>query len=484
MSAAKVRPAVVIGLIAGVLGGCAVGPNYKRPAVSAPAAYKEAEGWKPAEPSDAVARPDWWKAFGDPVLDGLEAQVAVSNQTLAQAEAAYRQAKALLDQQRASLFPTVTLNGEAQRYQEGLGELGAPTSEAAVLSSLTKPVNTYTASLGLSWDVDLWGKIRRSIEAAHATAQASAGDLANATLSAQTLVAADYFQLREADEEKRLLDQTVKAYADNVRLAQDRLKAGVSPRTDVLSAESQLETAQASADDLVRTRAQLEHAIAVLVGKAPADFAIAPAAWNPETLPMPASLPSSLLERRPDIAAAERRVKAANAEIGVNVAGYFPDVSVSGQYGFTSEILNQLFNAANRNWSLGASAAETVFDAGATMAKVRGARAGRDAAVANYRQTVLAAFQQVEDNIVALRVLDTEYGHDQRASAEADEAERLANMQYQAGTTDYTTVVVAQNTALAARRAAVQAARDRQVALVDLISALGGGWSAQQLASR
>ena len=486
MSAAMARPAAIAGLIVfGLgLGGCAVGPNYARPAAPTPVAYKEADGWKQAEPSDAISRPDWWKAFGDPVLDGLEAQVVVSNQTLAQAEAAYRQAKALLDQQRASLFPTITLNGSGLRSQEGLGALGAPSSEAAALASVTKPINTYATSLGLSWDVDLWGRIRRSIEAAHANAQASAGDLANATLSAQTLVAADYVQLREADEEKRLVDQTVKAYADNARLASSRLKAGVATRGDVLAAQSQLESTQASSDDLVRTRALLEHAIAVLVGKAPADFAIAPAAWNPDTPPMPVSLPSSLLERRPDIAAAERRVKAANAQIGVNVAGYFPNVSVNGQYGFSSQVLDQLFNAANRNWSLGASAAETVFDAGATMAKVRGARAAYDASVANYRQTVLAAFQQVEDNIVALRVLDTEYGHDQRASLAADEAETLATMQYQAGTTDYTAVVVAQNTALAARRAAVQAARNRQVALVDLVSALGGGWTAQQLASR
>ncbi len=291
MSAATARPAAIVGLIVfGLgLGGCAVGPNYSRPAVTAPVAYKEADGWKQAEPSDAISRPDWWKAFGDPVLDGLEAQVVVSNQTLAQAEAAYRQAKALLDQQRASLFPTVTLNGSGLRSQEGLGALGAPTSEAALLSSVTKPINTYSTGLGLSWDVDLWGRIRRSIEAADANAQASAGDLANATLSAQTMIAADYFQLREADEEKRLLDQTVKAYADILRLAQGRLKAGVSPRSDVLAAESQLESTQASSDDLVRTRALLEHAIAVLVGKAPADFAIAPAAWNPQTPPAPVS---------------------------------------------------------------------------------------------------------------------------------------------------------------------------------------------------
>ena len=486
VSAAMNRPVTVVGLFALglVLGGCAVGPNYARPAVTTPVAYKEAGGWKQAEPSDAISRPDWWKAFGDPVLDDLEARVLVSNQTLAQSEAAYRQAKALLDQQRASLFPSVNLSGSGVRSQTGLGALGVTEPPGVVLpSSLTSPVNTYSTSLGLSWDLDLWGRIRRSIEAARANAQASAGDLANATLSAQALVAADYFQLREADEEKRLIDETVKDYADNVRLAANRLKAGVAARSDELAAESQLQSAQASAVDLVRIRAQLEHAIAVLVGKAPADLAITPAPWNAATPQMPVSLPSTLLERRPDIAAAERRVKAANAQIGVNAAGYFPDLSVSGQYGFTAAALDRFFNAANNSWSIGANVAQTVFDAGATSAKVRQARTAYDAATANYRQTVLTAFQQVEDNIAALRVLDTEYGFDQAASREADEAETLANLQYQAGTTDYTAVVVAQNTALTARRTALQAARSRWVALVDLIQAFGGGWKVQQLAS-
>ena len=487
MSVRMDRPAAFVGLIAlGLaLSGCAVGPNYARPSARAPLAYKEAEGWKQAEPSDAISRPDWWTAFGDPVLDGLEAQVAVSNQTLAQAEAAYRQAKALLDQQRASLFPSVKLNGAAVRSQTGLGALGVTQAPGELLPpSLTSPINSYSTSLGLSWDVDLWGRIRRQIEAAHADAQASAGDLANATLSAQAMVAADYFQLREADEEKRLIDETVKGYVDDVRLASSRLKAGVAARSDVLAAETQLKSAEGSAVDLLRTRAQLEHAIAVLVGKAPADLTIAVAAWNPQTPPLPVSLPSTLLERRPDIAAAERRMKSANAQIGVNVAGYFPDLAVSGQYGFTSAALGPIFNAANSSWSIGAGAAQTLFDAGATSAKVRQARAAYDAAVGNYRQTVLSAFAQVEDNIAALRVLDAEYDLDLAASREADEGETLANEQYRVGATDYTAVVVAQNTALTARRTTLQTARTRLVALVDLIQAFGGGWSARQLAGK
>jgi NodT family efflux transporter outer membrane factor (OMF) lipoprotein len=476
---------ILCGLASLALCACAVGPNYHRPAptpvgVAMPSAYKEAEGWIQAEPSDAVTRQDWWTVFGDPVLDDLEAKVVVSNQNLAQAEAAYREARALLDQQRASLFPTVNLTGSGIRSLSPSGF----TSSAGAISVGAKPFDTYTTGLGLSWDVDLWGRIRRSIEAAHASAQASAGDLANATLSAQALVAADYFQLREADEEKRLIDQTVKGYADSLRIAESRYKAGVGAQSDELSALAQLKTAQGQAVDLLRTRSQLEHAIAVLTGQAPADLTIALASWTPQVPAVPVSLPATLLQRRPDIAAAERRLKAANAQIGVNVAGYFPRLSVSGQYGFASAALDQLLSSANNSWSIGASAAETVFDAGAASARVRQARAAYDAAVANYRQTVLSAFQQVEDNIAALRVLEAEYDLDQAAAGAAVRAEDLTNKQYQAGQVDFTAVVVAQNTALGARRTALQTARTRLVALVDLVQAFGGGWSATQLAQK
>ena len=472
----------VVGL---VLSGCAVGPNYVRPnalaqGVATPVAFKEADGWKQATPSDEVSRQDWWRVFNDPVLNDLEAQVLVSNQNLAQSEAAYRQAKALLDQQRASLFPTINLTGSGTDSKSASGF----TSSTGFASPASKPVQTYTTRLGLSWDLDIWGRVRRTIEAAKATAQASAGDLANATLSAQTLVAADYFQLREADEEKRLIDQTVKGYADNLRIAQNRFKVGVGARSDVLSAQTQLESAQSQAVDLVRTRAQLEHAIALLVGKAPSDLTIQIAAWNPVVPAVPVTMPSTLLERRPDIAAAERRVQAANAQIGVQTAAYFPDLAVSGQDGFTSTVLSKLFNSTSNTWSLGATATQTVLDWGATKAKVKQSRAAYDAAVASYRQTVLTAFQGVEDNIAALRVLESEYNLDQASSRDADEAEMIANNQYQAGQSDYTTVVVAQNTALSARRTVLQAARSRLVAMVDLVQALGGGWSATQLAEK
>ncbi len=468
-----------------VLAGCAVGPNYHLPAATAkgvamPPAYKEAEGWTQAAPSDAVSRQDWWKVFDDPVLDSLEAKVVVSNQTLAQDEAAYRQAKALFDQQRATLFPTVTLGGQGTQSQSPTGFTGAQ----GALTPGSKPIDIYSTSLGLSWDVDVWGRIRRSIEAAHATAQASAGDLANATLSAQTLVAAEYFQLREADAEKRVIDETVKGYADTLRINQAQTKAGTGPLSNELTAQSQLKSAQAQAVDLVKTRAQLEHAIAVLVGEAPADLTIQAADWNPVVPAVPVSMPSALLQRRPDIAAAERRMQAANAGIGVNEAGYFPDIQVSGQYGFTTTVLKQLANARNNNWAIGATAVETLFNAGATSAKVRQARAAYDAAVANYRQTVLTAFAQVEDNIAALRVLEAQSDLDRAASEEADHAEDLINKQYQVGAVDYTTVVVAQRIALTARVAALQAAKDRLVTMIDLVSAFGGGWSATQLAQK
>jgi NodT family efflux transporter outer membrane factor (OMF) lipoprotein len=471
--------------VALVLSGCAVGPNYSRPkalpgAEATPPAFKEADGWTQAAPSDAISRKDWWKVFNDPVLNGLEAKVLVSNQNLAQSEAAYREAIAAWDQSRATLFPTVTGTGggtvskSPAGFTSSAGAIGAGSS-----SGFTS--RTYTARLGLTWDVDVWGRVRRQIEAAKSTAQADAATLANATLSAQVSLAADYFQLRAQDEQKRILDQTVTGYAEDLRIAKNRFNVGVGARSDVLSAQTQLESAQASAVDIIRTRQQLEHAIAVLAGEAPADLTIHLTTWKPDVPAVPVSLPSTLLQRRPDIAAAERQMQAANAQIGVNIAAYFPDLSISGQYGFQSSTLQKLISASANSWSYGATLTQTIFDAGAISAKVRSARAASDAAVASYRQTVLTAFQGVEDNIAALRVLQTEYDLDIASSRDADEAERIANNQYQAGQIDYTSVVVAQNTALNARRTVLQTASSRLVALVDLVGALGGGWSDTEL---
>jgi NodT family efflux transporter outer membrane factor (OMF) lipoprotein len=289
-------------------------------------------------------------------------------------------------------------------------------------------------------------------------------------------LAVDYIQLRASDEQKRLIDLTVKGYADNLRITQNRYNVGTAARSDLLTAQTTLKSAQAQAVDLLKQRAQYEHAIAVLTGQAPADLTLAQQTWTLTVPPVPVGVPSTLLERRPDIAAAERTMAAANAQIGVNIAGYFPDLSLSGSDGFSSSALSRFFSAANNSWSIGANLAQTVFDAGATTARVRAARATYDVDVANYRQTVLNAFQQVEDNIAALRVLEAEYALDLSASQEADEAEMIVNNQYQAGQVDFTTVVVAQNTALSARRTTIVTAGSRMVALVDLISALGGGW--------
>jgi NodT family efflux transporter outer membrane factor (OMF) lipoprotein len=504
----SIRPAVsrsisltAVGL---VLSACAVGPNYSRPTAPISTAYKEADGWVQAQPSDALDKGQWWTLFNDPVLNDLEAKVEVSNQNLLGAEAAYRESLALLSEQRATLFPSVDLTASATRTKSAssvssgvstgstgvtttTGGTGATTTTGAGTTTSTggasttvvssnRAINTYTAKLGASWDLDLWGRIRRSIEAARDTAQASKADIANAKLSAQVMLAADYIQMREADEQKRLIDLTVKGYAENLRIAQNRYNVGVGARADVLTAQSALKSAQASAVDLVKTRSQYEHAIAVLTGQPPAAVTLQLATWNLTVPAVPMGMPSTLLQRRPDIAAAERTMAAANAQIGVNIAGFFPDISLTGSDGFASTTLSKFFSAANNSWSIGAGLTQTVFDAGATSARVRAARAVYDQNVATYRQTVLNALQQVEDNITALRVLEAEYDLDLAASQEADEAEKIVNNQYQAGQVDFTTVVVAQNTALSARRTAIVTAGSRMVALVDLISALGGGW--------
>ena len=489
MTSSSIRRALVScsGLTAAglVLAGCALGPNYSRPstATAAATAFKEADGWVKAAPGDLSDRGDWWTLFNDPTLNDLEAKVAISNQTLKAAEAAYRESAALLDQQRATLFPTVTLNPSATRSKGAQPSVTNPATGVTTRTPTTA-ATTYTAKLGASWDVDLWGRIRRTIEAARNNAEASKADIANAKLSAQVLLAVDYVQLRAADEQKRLLDQTIKAYTENVRIVQNKYNVGVGQRSDLLTAQTSLKSAQAQATDLLRTRAQYEHAIAVLTGQAPSSFSLAPIPWTLKAPSVPLGVPSNLLQRRPDVAAAERSMAASNAQIGVALAGFFPDISLTGSDGFSSSTLSRFFSAANNSWSLGASAAQTVFDAGSTFAKVRGARATYDQQVASYRQTVLTALQQVEDNIAAARVLDTEYDYDAIASQNADEAEKITNNQYLAGTVDYTTVVVSQNTALSARRTLIQTDSARLVAVVDLISALGGGWSDQQLAQK
>jgi NodT family efflux transporter outer membrane factor (OMF) lipoprotein len=453
------------------LSACAVGPNYKRPSVVSTPSFKEAQGWTPATPEDGVAKGDWWAVFNDPLLNDLEKKVDVSNQNLAAAEAAYREARAVVWEDRAELFPTIDLTAAGTHSGRNVAVVGSPAS-----------VNTYQANLGATWAIDVWGRIRRTVEGAKATAQASAADVANARLTAQSELAADYFQLRVTDVEKALLEDTVKEYRRSLEITENQYKSGVAAKSDVLTAKTQLETAQASLIDLDRQRTQDEHAIAVLIGQPPAALTIAADPnWTAPPSPTPVDLPSTLLQRRPDISAAERAMANANAQIGVQTAGFFPAISLTGNYGNTANALSTLFHTSNAAWSYGASATQTVFDAGATIARVRGARATYDQTVAQYRQTVLTAFQQVEDNLAAARVLQDEEAYRVNSAKDAVQAAQIALNQYRAGTVAYTSVVVAQATALSAKQAVVTLQGQRLATSVSLIEALGGGWSTAQL---
>src|SRR5438105_2399109 len=382
---------IVLALLAG---GCAVGPNYQRPDAPAPAAYKEGVGWLVAAPADALDRGTWWTLLADPVLDDLERRVEVSNQNVAAATAAYAQAQAAVREQRAALFPVVSLGGAASRSGGG-GNSGAS--------------NKYQVNIGGSWEPDVWGRLRRGVTSAGAAAQASAADLASAKLSAQGELAADYIGLRANDAQQALLADTITGYQRALQITQNRYAAGVVAKTDVLQAQTQLANAQADKVGLVRQRAQLEHAIAVLMGQAPADFSLAVAPWTFNVPEVPVGVPSALLQRRPDIAAAERRVAAANEQIGIAQSAYYPNLGLSASYGFGASRLGDLFAASSSLWAIGLQVAQTVFNAGATGARVEGARAAYDEQVARYRQTVLTAFQDVEDQLAASRVLAEQY---------------------------------------------------------------------------
>ncbi|HXQ47788.1 MAG TPA: efflux transporter outer membrane subunit, partial [Caulobacteraceae bacterium] len=404
-------------LTASMLSGCLVGPNYQRPPVETPPAFKEAAGWTAAQPADGVDRGDWWTLFNDPLLNSLEAKVAVSNQNLAAALAAYEQAHAVVSADQANLFPTVNLTGSGTQSKQG----GHGTSGAG------KATTNYQLQIGGSWALDVWGKIRRQIEGAKASAQASAADLANARLSAQSTLAVDYLDLRLLDAQKAVLQKTADADAKALAIVRNQYNAGTAAKSAVLQAETTLFNAQASLTDLDSQRAASEHAIAVLTGAPPAELTIAPdPTWGPSVPETPVEVPSTLLERRPDIAAAERNAQAANAQIGVQTAGYFPSITLSGAYGAANSSLDGLFNASNAFWSIGANVAETVFNAGQTTALVREARAQRDQAFANYRQTVLTAFEQVEDDLAAARVLQAEEPLRLAASQAADQEETVA----------------------------------------------------------
>lgn len=458
-------------LAAGLVSGCVVGPAYVRPEVAVGNAYKasaDANDWRPAQALDALPKGPWWTVFGDPVLDSLEAKVEITNQNVRAAAAAYRAARALTAEARASLLPVVSASGAATR---------AGGSKVAGQSAVT----TYSPAVAGSWTVDLWGQIRRQIEADTATAQASAADLANATLAAQAELAQAYVTLRILDEEKRLYDEEITGYAESLRITQNQYAAGTVAQTNVITARAQLLAVQAQAKDLGVQRAQTENAIALLIGVAPASFRLEPAPLS-RTVPVaPAELPSTLLERRSDIAAAERAVKAQNALIGVAKAAYFPTVSLSANYGFSASNLSHLFDAANHFWSLGASASDALIDFDSRGAQVRRAKALYDQAVAQYRQTVLTALQGVENELVALRIYEAEAKIRDEAAAQARLAEQLTLNQYKAGTVDYTSVVQAQATALTDAVSALQILQARQLASILLIQDLGGGWSMADL---
>jgi NodT family efflux transporter outer membrane factor (OMF) lipoprotein len=419
------------------------------------------------------------------VLDALEKKVSIDNQTLKASEAAYRQARALGDQARAGFLPTIggTFSGTRSHSGGGNSARGSGFSSGGIITSggQSSTQNSFSGSVSTSWDIDVWGRIRRTVEGDVATAQASAADLASARLSAQSTLAIDYFQLRYQEELKRLLDRTAEEYTRSLQITQNQYNVGVAAKADVLSARTQLLNAQASAVNSGVQRATLEHAIAVLVGQPAGDFSIAPTGLPTDVPVAPVGVPSTLLERRPDIAAAERRMAAANAQIGVAIAAYFPDLTLSPSFGYSGSHLGHLIGAATNVWSLGASLTQTIFDAGSRSAQVEQARATFDESVATYRETVLTGFQQVEDELAALRILEQQGVIENETVKTAQEAARLTLNQYKAGTVPYSSVITAQATALSTEQTALNVVQNRLTASVSLIEAIGGGWDEAKL---
>ncbi|MFB6326100.1 efflux transporter outer membrane subunit [Pantoea deleyi] len=444
-----------------LLAGCSVGPDYQRPSMAMPVHYKEARGWQPATPRDAQSKGEWWSVYHDATLSGLLSQVSVSNQNVATYSAQYRQAQALAAESRAALFPSLGYDGSVTR------------SGSQITTS-----SSHQAALSASWELDLWGKLRRTLEEDRASASASAAELANITLSAQSELAQDYFQLRIMDQKIARYQQSVDAYQRYLNVIGRQYQAGTASRATLAQAQLQLESARASAQDEQWQRAQMEHAIALLVGKAPADFSLAAAPLTATLPAIPAALPGELLQRRPDIAYAERNMAAANAAVGVAVAGYYPDLTLSASAGVSSSVLHSLFSLPSRVWSLGPELSGTLFDAGATSAKVDQARAGWEASVATYRQTVLTAMQEVEDKLVELNTLQGEIAAQQRATDAAQTSARVTRLQYDAGMINYLDVATTENSSLSAQQSLLTLQSTQWVSSVALIAALGGSWQA------
>ena len=476
--------ALLLVLLIFALESCTVGPKYVRPSAPTPQTYKEqppasspgaADQWQPANPSDHASRGRWWEIFGDPELKELEEQIVASNQTLKVAEARFREARAAIRFNRASQFPTVST---------------APSAAYAKSSDYSQsfPAKVQQASTGdfvlpfdLSYELDLWGRVRRSVAAAREEAQATAADYETAKLSLEAELAMDYFELRSADAQKQLLDDTVQAYTDNVQLTTHRFKGGAAPRSDVAQAQTQLDTTRVQDTDVTVQRAQFEHAIAILIGKPPAEFSLAAASLNTKPPSIPTGLPSDLLQRRPDIAAAERRMAEANQQIGIARAAYFPTVTLNGTAGFAGTQGSNWFTWPAGFWALGPALAETLFDAGRRRAASESTRANYDATVATYRQTSLTAFQEVEDNLAALRILENEAHQQDQAVESSKDSLHLFTNRYKGGADTYLQVITAQTTELANERNAIDILRRRMDASVLLVKALGGSWGVSKL---
>jgi len=471
------RRMVLLVIAAFQVTGCTVGPKYQRPAAEVPPVYKELGDWKPAQPNDQSLSGNWWEIFQDPQLNALEAQVNVSNQNLKAAEAQYTQARALVRYQRANYFPTVTVDPSATRNR-----ISNHRPASVVSNGIT--YNDYQIPFELSYQLDVWGRVRRTVESSREQAQASAADLAAVNLSVHAQLALDYFQARTLDAEEQLLNSTVKQFEQALELIESRYAGGIASDLEVEQARTQLETTRAQAIDVGVARAQYEHAVAILIGKPPASFSLAPLPLTAPPPLIPVGLPSDLLERRPDIAAAERLMASANAQIGVAKAAYYPLVNLAAAGGFESGSITTLLSGPSILWSAGPSALFTLFDVGRRRAASDQAIAAYDQAVANYRQTVLTGFQQVEDNVVALRILEHEAQVQNTAVGAAVKYLALANIRYTGGVTSYLEVTTAQSAALSDEVTAVNILGRRMVAAVTLVQALGGGWDRSALPER
>jgi NodT family efflux transporter outer membrane factor (OMF) lipoprotein len=468
---------VLLAIAALQLTGCVVGPKYHQPAVQAPPAYKEIGDWQPAQPNDQNLGGDWWKIFQDPQLDALEQEVNVSNQNLKAAAAQYQQARAVLRYNRADYYPTVTVDPLANRT---LASANSPVNPA--LHGVT--YNDFVLPFEVSYQADVWGRIRKTVESYREQAQASAADLATVNLSMHADLAVDYFQARSLDAEEQLLNSTVKDYEEAFDLNESRFQGGIASEVDVEQAKTQLETTRAEAIDVGVARAQYEHAVAILIGKPPAEFSLPPLPLTAPPPHIPISLPSQLLERRPDIASSERLVASANAQIGVAKSAYYPMINLSATGGFESSMITTLINGPSGLWSMGLSAVGTVFDVGRRRALTDEARMAYDYQVATYRQNVLNGFQQVEDNLAAVRILEHEAQVQDKAVTAAQRSLDLSNIRYKGGVTSYLEVITAQSAALSDEVTAVNILGRRMANTVLLIQALGGGWDRSSLPQR